>query len=109
MDKLYLALVETDQDSAFNALYYLLNITSIKALKEFNPIGNNYGKFLPPSVINTMKYNICDKHFDFQKLALVRGQASLLLLLLLLLIFFIMLSSFNYCKYELSQNESQAI
>ena len=106
MDKLYLALVETDQDSAFNALYYLLNITSIKALKEFNPIGNNYGKFLHPSVINTLKYNICDKHFDFQKLALVRGQASLLLLLL---IFFIMLSSFNYCKYELSQNERQAI
>ena len=95
MDKLYLALVETDQDSAFNALYYLLNITSIKALKEFNPIGNNYGKFLQPSFINTMKYNICDKHFDFQKLALVRGQASLLLLLLF--IFFIMLSSFNYC------------
>ena len=86
VDKLYLALVETGQDSAVNTLYYFLNITSIKALKEFNPIGNNYGKFLQPSYINTLKYKICDKHFDFQKLALVRGQA-------LLLNFFIMLLS----------------
>ena len=88
MDKLFLASVETGlQDSGFNALYYFLNITSIKALKEYNPTGNNnYAKFLQPNYINTMKYKICDKEFDFQKLALVRGQA-------LLLIFFIMLLS----------------
>ena len=75
MDKLYLASVETGQDSGFNALYYFLNITSIKALKEFNPTGKSYRKFLQPSDINTMKYKICDKDFDFQKLAQVRGQA----------------------------------
>ncbi|XP_044176227.1 uncharacterized protein LOC114959826 isoform X2 [Acropora millepora] len=69
VDKLYLASVETGQDSAFNALYYFLNITSIKALKEFNPIGNSYRKFLQPNDINTMKYKICYKDFDFQKLA----------------------------------------
>ena len=79
MDKLYLASVETGQDSGFNALYYFLNITSIKALKEFNPTGNNnYADFLLPNDINTIKYKICDKDFDFQKLALVRGQVLLL-------------------------------
>jgi len=71
VDKLYLASVETGQDSGFNALYYFLNITSIKALKEFNPTGNNnYADFLLPNDINTIKYKICDKDFDFQKLAL---------------------------------------
>ncbi|XP_015747880.1 PREDICTED: uncharacterized protein LOC107327650 isoform X2 [Acropora digitifera] len=72
VDKLFLASVETGlQDSGFNALYYFLNITSIKALKEYNPTGNdNYAKFLQPNNINTMKHKICDKDFDFQKLAL---------------------------------------
>ena len=79
LDKLYLALAETGHDYAFNTLYYFLNITSIKALKEYKPTGNNnYAKFLQPNNINTMKYKICDKDFDFQKLALVRGKALLL-------------------------------
>ena len=102
VDKLYLASVETGQDSGFNALYYFLNITSIKALKEFNPTGNNnYAKFLlPMNDINTMKFKICDKDFDFQKLAQVRGQA-------LLLNFFIMLLSicdayFDSVKFPVS-------
>ena len=88
MDKLYLAsAVETGQESGFNALYYFLNITSIKALKEYNPTGNNnYAKFLEPIDINTMKYKICDKDFDFQKLAQVRGQALLLNFFIMLLL-----------------------
>ena len=86
MDKLYLASVETGQDSGFNYMYYFLNITSIKALKEFNPTGNNnYAIFLQPNNINTMKYKICDKDFDFQKLAQVRRQALLLNFFIILL------------------------
>ncbi|XP_015778975.1 PREDICTED: uncharacterized protein LOC107356863 isoform X1 [Acropora digitifera] len=71
LDKLYLALAETGQDYAFNTLYYFLNITSIKALKEYNPNGNNYLKLLQLSdgFISTVKYHICDKDFDFQQLA----------------------------------------
>ena len=78
LDKLYLALAETGQDYAFNTLFYFLNITSIKALKEYNPIGNNYLKFLQLSdgFISTVKYNICDKHFDFQQLAVVRRRLA---------------------------------
>ena len=63
LDKLYLALAETGQGYSFNTLYYFLNITSIEALKEYNPTGNNkYFKFLQlhDGFINTVKYNICD-------------------------------------------------
>ncbi|XP_015747882.1 PREDICTED: uncharacterized protein LOC107327651 isoform X2 [Acropora digitifera] len=72
LDKLYLALAETGHDYTFNMFYYSLNITSIRALKEYNPTGiNKYFKFLHLSdgFISTLKYNICDKHFDFQQLA----------------------------------------
>ena len=75
LDKLYLALAETGHDYAFNMFYYFLNITSIRALKEYNLTGiNKYFKFLHlhDGFISTLKYNICDKHFDFQQLAVVR-------------------------------------
>ena len=86
LDKLYLALAETGHDYAFNTLYYFLNITSIKALKEYNPNGNNYLKLLQLSdgFISTVKYHICDKDFDFQQLAMVRRLAFLLSELFLL-------------------------
>ena len=82
-DKLYLALAETGQDYAFNTLYYFLNITSIKALKEYNANGNNNLKVLQLSdgFISKVKKNILDKDFDFQQLAMVgRRQAFLLVL-----------------------------
>ena len=87
LDKLYLALAETGQGYKFNTLYYFLSITSIKALKEYNPTGNKNFKFLNlgDDFINSVKYNICDKHFDFQQLAVVRRRQAFLLLLLLLI------------------------
>lgn len=36
LDKLYLALAETKEEPAFDILYYGLDITSIKALKEYS-------------------------------------------------------------------------
>ena len=98
LDRLYLALAETGQDYTFNTLYYFLNITSIKSLKEYNPTGNNYFKFLQLSdaFVSTMKYNICEKHFDFQQLAVVRiRQGFSLVLLSLIFIYSFMLSSSN--------------
>ena len=78
-DKLYLALAETGQDYAFNTLYYYPNITSIKALKEYN--ANLKGPQLSDGFISKVKKNILDKDFDFQKLAMVgRRQAFLLVL-----------------------------
>ena len=98
LDRLYLALAETGQDYTFNTLYYFLNITSIKSLKEYNPTGNSYFKFLQLSdaFVSTMKYNICEKHFDFQQLAVVRRrQGFSLVLLSLIFIYSFMLSSSN--------------
>ena len=95
LDKLYLALAETGQDCVFNMLYYFLNITSIKALKEYNPIGNNYENILQPNDFNTMKYNICDKHFDFQQLAVVRRKQAFLLVLLIFLYLCCLLLTLN--------------
>ena len=98
LDKLYLALAETGQDCAFNMLYYFLNITSIKALKEYNPIGNNYKKILQLNDINTMKYNVCEKHFDFQQLAVVRRRQAFLLVLLMFTIMQSKLFKFSFLE-----------
>ncbi|XP_068718194.1 uncharacterized protein [Montipora capricornis] len=67
LDKLYLALAETKEAPIFDVLYYGLDITSIKVLKEYSFFEAK--KWLPRDSFERLKHKICDKHFDFHELA----------------------------------------
>ena len=70
LDKLYLALAETKEEPVFDILYYGLDITSIKALKEYS-VFEAKKFFFSDDSFERLKHKICDRHFDFHELAQV--------------------------------------